>query len=34
MDKGEEKALNDIEEYGCHILHVMEEGEYPLIILI
>lgn len=29
MDKGEEKALNDIEEYGCHILHVFEEGEYP-----
>jgi hypothetical protein len=29
MDKAEEKALKDIEEYGCHILHVMEEGEYP-----
>jgi len=29
MDKSEEKALSDIEEYGCHILHVMEEGEYP-----
>lgn len=29
MDKGEEKALSDIEEYGCHILHVMEEGEHP-----
>lgn len=29
MDKGEEKALKDIEEYGCHILHVMVEDEYP-----
>lgn len=29
MDKDEEKALKDIEEYGCHILHVMEEDEYP-----
>ena len=29
MDKGEEKVLKDIEEYGCHILHIMEEGEYP-----
>jgi len=29
MDKGEEKALSDIEKYGCHIIHVMEEGEYP-----
>ena len=29
MDKSEEKALRDIDEYGCHILHVMEDGEYP-----
>lgn len=29
MDQYEEKALKDIEEYGCHILHVMEEDEYP-----
>jgi len=29
MDKDKEKALSDIEKYGCHILHVMEEGEYP-----
>jgi hypothetical protein len=29
VDKGEEKALSDIEKYGCHILHVLEEGEYP-----
>ena len=29
MDQYEEKALKDIEQYGCHILHVMEEGEYP-----
>ena len=29
MDKAEEKALQDIEEHGCHVLHVMEEDEYP-----
>jgi hypothetical protein len=29
MDKGEEKALKDIGEYGCHILHVMEDGDHP-----
>ena len=29
MDKNEEKALSDIEEYGCHVLHVLEEYEYP-----
>jgi hypothetical protein len=29
MDKHEEKALGDIEKYGCHILHVMEEKELP-----
>ncbi|MCE2029466.1 DUF4262 domain-containing protein [Sessilibacter corallicola] len=29
MDQYEEKALKDIEEHGCHILHVMEEDEYP-----
>jgi len=29
MDKDEEKAINDMEKYGCHILHVMEEGECP-----
>ena len=29
MDKSEERALKDIEEFGCHILHVMEEDEYP-----
>lgn len=29
MDQYEEKALSDIEKYGCHILHVMEEDEYP-----
>lgn len=29
MDQYEEKALKDIEEYGCHILHVMEDDEYP-----
>ncbi len=29
MDKKEKKALSDIETYGCHILHVLEEAEYP-----
>jgi len=29
LDKGDAKALNDIDKYGCHILHVLEEGEYP-----
>lgn len=29
MDAAEQKALEDIERYGCHILHVMEEGELP-----
>jgi len=29
MDQYEEKALKDIEEYGCHVLHVMEEDDYP-----
>lgn len=29
MDPAEQKALDDIEEYGCHIIHVMAEGELP-----
>ena len=29
MDDYEQKAIDDIEKYGCHILHVMEEDEYP-----
>lgn len=29
MDKREEKALKDIDEYGCHILHVMGDEENP-----
>ena len=29
MDKYEKKALSDIEEYGCHILNVLEEENYP-----
>lgn len=29
MEAGERKALDDIERYGCHIIHVMEEGEQP-----
>lgn len=28
MDEKDQKALNDIEEYGCHVIHVMEgDGE-------
>jgi len=29
MDSSEEKALNNIEKYGCHILHVMEGDDHP-----
>ena len=29
MDEHEQKALDDIEKHGCHILHVMEEDDYP-----
>ena len=29
MDAGEQKAVSDIEQYGCHVIHVMEEGELP-----
>jgi hypothetical protein len=29
MDAGEQKALADIEAYGCHIIHVLEEGDQP-----
>ena len=29
MDQHEKKALKDIEDYGCHILHVLEEDDYP-----
>jgi uncharacterized protein DUF4262 len=29
MDRGEQKALADIDQYGCHILHVAGEGELP-----
>ena len=29
MDKYEEKAISDIEEYGCHILNVLEEENSP-----
>jgi len=28
-DADEAKALADIEEYGCHILYVLEEDEHP-----
>lgn len=29
MDDFEKKALENIEKYGCHILHVLEEENYP-----
>lgn len=29
MDKNEKKALDDIEEYGCHIINVMEGDDTP-----
>ena len=29
MDESEKKVIEDIEEYGCHIVHVFEEGDYP-----
>ena len=29
MDDGDRKALADIEEYGCHVVGVLEEGELP-----
>ncbi|QPJ62614.1 MAG: DUF4262 domain-containing protein [Candidatus Nitronauta litoralis] len=29
MDPSEQKALNDIDEYGCHIIQVLAEGDYP-----
>ena len=29
MDKGEEKALSDIEEYGCHVINVFEGEDQP-----
>jgi len=29
MDAGEKKALADIEKYGCHVIHVLEDEEGP-----
>ena len=29
MDAGEEKALADIETYGCHVIHVLEDDDGP-----
>jgi hypothetical protein len=29
MDTGEQKAIVDIEQYGCHVIHVLEEGDLP-----
>jgi len=29
MDRGEQKALADIDRYGCHVIHVLEEDELP-----
>ena len=29
MDPAEQKALDDIDRYGCHIIHVMAEDDLP-----
>jgi len=29
MDAGEQKAIADVEQYGCHVIHVMEQGDLP-----
>jgi hypothetical protein len=29
MDPSEAKALANIEKYGCHVLHIMEEDDLP-----
>ena len=29
LEPGERKALADIEQYGCHVIHVMAEGHLP-----
>ena len=29
MDEQEQKAIDDIEKYGCHVIHVFEEEDYP-----
>jgi hypothetical protein len=29
VDDGETKALQDIEDYGCHVIHVLEDEEHP-----
>ena len=29
MDAGEQKALADIDRFGCHVIHVAPEGDLP-----
>lgn len=29
VDEAEKKCLDDIEEYGCHVIHVLAEGDLP-----
>jgi Domain of unknown function (DUF4262) len=29
VDAGEQKALDNIEKHGCHILHILEDNEHP-----
>lgn len=29
MDEAEKKCLEDIEKYGCHVIHVLTEGTLP-----
>jgi hypothetical protein len=28
-DPGEQKAIADVEQYRCHVIHVLEEGDLP-----
>ena len=29
MDAGEQKAIADVEQFGCHVIHVMEQDDLP-----
>lgn len=29
MDAGDQKTVADVEQYGCHVIHVLEEGDLP-----
>ncbi|MEP1445115.1 MAG: hypothetical protein ABJK37_03245 [Paraglaciecola sp.] len=34
MDEGDRKALSDIEEFGCHVLKVMEGDDFDVLQMI